>query len=102
MNEFVNTRTLSDGTTVTDTLPLGTNTGLEQIRYRPRVLDDPQFELPAPGLAEAMRLVVAADTLGRYVERPALYDREGLPDPRAGRGCCPGRATPPPWTRSSW
>ncbi len=81
VNTFINTRELSDGTTVVDTLPLGTNTGLEQIRYRPRVLDDATFAMPAPGLAEAMRQVVAADTSGRYVVRPALYDREGLPIP---------------------
>jgi hypothetical protein len=77
VNSYINTRTLGDGTTVVDTLPLGANTGLERIRYRPRVLDDPTFA----GLAEAMRQVVEADTAGRYVERPALYDREGLPIP---------------------
>lgn len=77
VNTFISTRELTDGTTVVDTLPLGTNTGLEQIRYRPRVLDDPRFE----GLAEAMRQVVAADTLGRYAERPPLFDRNGDPVP---------------------
>jgi hypothetical protein len=73
VNNYVEERTLGNGSTVEDTLALGRNTGLEAIRYRPRVLDDERFN----GLAEAMQQVVDSDTLGLYIERPALYDANG-------------------------
>ncbi len=75
VNTFVQRRELSNGTVVRDTLPLGRNTGLEAVRYRPRVLDDPRFV----GLSEAMQVVVDADTLGAYPLRPELYDATGTP-----------------------
>ena len=62
-------------TTETRLLPLGPNTGLERIRYRPRVLDDPEFD----GLAEASSLVAAADPEGLYDDRPPLFDGDGMP-----------------------
>jgi hypothetical protein len=58
---------------VSDTLPLGPNTGLDPIRYRPRVLDDPRFE----DLADSMQVVVDSDPEGRYSDRPPLRDRFG-------------------------
>jgi len=76
VNEYQRELELSDGTIVVQTLPLGLNTGLEDIRYTPVCLSDPTFESPAPGLAEAMRLIVEADSLGLYQSRPSLYDSE--------------------------
>ncbi|MBU0742830.1 hypothetical protein KKG45_03880 [bacterium] len=76
-NTYVQRRELIDGSVVIDTLPLGRNTGLEEIRYTPVCLADPTFEMPAPGLAEAMRQVVEADSLGLFQLRPPLYDSEG-------------------------
>jgi hypothetical protein len=68
----------SDGTLVRrDTLALGLNTGLEANRYVPLCLSDPAYA----GLAEAMSAVVAADTLGRFLSRPPLRDRDGYPRP---------------------
>ncbi|HPF34542.1 MAG TPA: hypothetical protein P5571_03110 [Candidatus Krumholzibacteria bacterium] len=75
VNEFVQTRELTNGATVLDTLPLGRNTGLEAIRYEPRVLSDPRFD----GLAEAMQTVVDTDTIGLYQSRPPLRDALGTP-----------------------
>jgi len=72
-NVYVQTRELIDGSVVTDTLPLGRNTTLEEIRYTPVSLSDPTFE----GLAEAMHQVVALDSLGLYQSRPSLYDSDG-------------------------
>jgi len=64
-------RMASDGSgTVADTLALGENTGLDVARYEPICLVDSRFA----GLAEAMQVVVDADTLGRWVERPPLRD----------------------------
>lgn len=60
-------------TTVIDTLPLGLNTGLEEISYRPRCLDDPQFY----GLSSAMQYIVDADSLGLLSSSPNLFDRFG-------------------------
>jgi hypothetical protein len=56
-------------------LPLGRNTGLEPIRYRPRCLDAPQFA----GLAEVMQAFVDADTAGHHVVMPLLRDSQGRP-----------------------
>lgn len=77
VNSFVNTRQVGS-TTQLDTLPLGANTGLEGIAYRPRVLDDPRFT----GLAEAMQAVVDADPLNVLRSRPPLRRSDGTPDPR--------------------
>ena len=76
VNNYVEERELTDGTVVVDTLPLGRNTGLDDIRYTPICLSDERFMTPEPGLAEAMRLVVEADTLGLYQTRPSLYDSD--------------------------
>ncbi len=62
-----------DNVTYTDTIPLGANTGLDAIEYRPRVLDDPRFD----GLAEAMQAIVDADPEGELLNRPDLRDSEG-------------------------
>jgi len=56
-----------------DTIPLGANTGLEMIAYRPRVLDDPAFA----GLADSMQAVVDADPAGLQKERPRVRDSDG-------------------------
>ena len=77
VNEFDQRRTLADGTVVRDTLPLGANTGLEDIRYVPVLLDDPTYD----GLGEIMQAIVAVDSMGSFSRRPALVDRNGLPVP---------------------
>ncbi len=59
--------------TVLNVLPLGPNTGLDVISYRPIVLDDPRFE----GLAADMQEVVDADVDGLYDDRPPIYDADG-------------------------
>jgi len=61
----------SGGLARRDTLALGRNTGLDHIRYVPRVLSDSRFI----GLADSMQRVVDADSLGAYTERPPLFDR---------------------------
>ena len=76
VNSYLEHLELTDGSVVVDTLPLGANTGFDPIRYVPACLSDPRFEMPEPGLAEAMRRVVEADTLGVFTERPSLYDSE--------------------------
>ena len=43
VDSFIVDYNVGDGNVVHDTLPLGPNTGLEPIRYRPIVLDDPYF-----------------------------------------------------------
>jgi hypothetical protein len=77
VNTFVTTRSVNSVTTL-DTLPLGANTGLEGISYRPRVLDDARFE----GLAEAMQVVVDADPNDLLTVRPSLRLTDGTTDPR--------------------
>jgi hypothetical protein len=66
-----------DDTTIVRRLALGRNTGLEPIRYRPRVLDNPEYA----GLDTAMQLVVDADPEGFFTSRPPLYDALGEPFP---------------------
>jgi hypothetical protein len=61
---------ISPQVTLLDTLPLGRNTGLEEIRYRPVSLDDPRFA----GLEEAMQSVVDAMPFEVARERPPMYD----------------------------
>jgi hypothetical protein len=77
VNTYLQERVLQDGTVVRDTLPLGYNTGLDAIAYRPTCLDDPRFV----GLAEAMQAVVKGDSTGRWSRRPALRDGFGEPIP---------------------
>jgi hypothetical protein len=66
-------REVGHGQVVTDSVALGANTGLTNVAYRPRILDDPALG----GLAAAMQAVVLADTLGRYRTRPSLRDSDG-------------------------
>ncbi len=77
INHFLEERELIDGSVVIDSLPLGRNTGLETIRYTPISLADPTFA----GLADSMRVIVEADTLGLYQLRPPLYDSNLDPIP---------------------
>jgi len=77
VDTYVQSRTLSNGDVVSDTLPLGRNTGLDPIRYRPRVLDDPRYQ----GLAAAMQQVVDNDSTGRITKLPPVFDRLGNPTP---------------------
>ena len=72
VNEWVIERVV-DFRTELDTLPLGANTGMTEIEYRPRVLDDPAYA----GLAEAMQDIVDADTGGALRSRPQLRDSDG-------------------------
>jgi hypothetical protein len=75
VNFFIQERVAGTQTRM-DTLPLGANSGLERIRYYPRILDTdrhPEFV----GLLEAMQEFVDSDTLGRWATRPPLYDGNG-------------------------
>lgn len=63
--------------TVSRSLPLGRNTGLEEIRYTPKVLSDPRFD----GLAAAMQGVVDGRPFAVNRERPSLFDRNGVMEP---------------------
>ncbi len=74
VNTYVSSRTVGV-TTQLDTLPLGANTGLGGIAYRPRILDNPQFA----GLGEAMQSVIDADPEGLLRSRPILRGADGLP-----------------------
>jgi len=76
VNDYV-ARLGAGDTTVLDTLPLGRNTGLDVVAYRPRVLDDSRYA----GLSEAMQVVVDADPQGLLRERPELRDETGMPRP---------------------
>ncbi len=69
-------------------LPLGRNTGLEDARYTPVCLGDPQYE----GLAVAMQTFVDSDRLGRFLTRPPLRDSRGA--------VIPGRESLVPWEAS--
>ena len=71
VNDFLDVRILQTGTVI-DTLPLGGNTGLDGIRYRPRCLDDPEFT----GLAEAMSDYVNGTTVAA-LHLPALRGASG-------------------------
>jgi len=77
VNTFVTTRA-SGNTTQLDTLPLGANTGLEGIRYIPRVLSDPTFA----GMDTVMQAIVDADVINALRSRPDLRLPDGNPDPR--------------------
>lgn len=76
-NHWITSRVI-DGVARYDTLPLGPNTGLEDIIYTPICLADERFM----GLAEAMQAVVDADSAGLLLTRPALRDRNGTPIPK--------------------
>jgi hypothetical protein len=59
-------------------LPLGRNTGFDEVRYRPRILDDPRFE----GLIDSMAVVARNDPLGLYNEQlPPLFIGPAQPNP---------------------
>ena len=72
------TQVVVDGVVYEDTLPLGANTGLDIISYRPKVLDDPRFE----GLAEAMQEVVDNDPNGTLKARPSIRNSDGVVIPQ--------------------
>ncbi|MCP4572480.1 MAG: T9SS type A sorting domain-containing protein [bacterium] len=77
VNSFVNVRE-ENGLTVRDTIPLGANTGLEDITYIPRVLDlaeNPQYT----GLADSMAVVVQRDPDGEWGDKelPYLFNSAG-------------------------
>jgi hypothetical protein len=80
VNHFIETRNLPGNVTAVDTLPLGRNTGLDAIRYVPRILEDPRME----GLAEAMQIIVDRDTLGAFTSRPPIFDARGDTIPGLG------------------
>lgn len=74
VNQFV-TRDVTTGAAI-DTIPLGANTGFDQIAYRPVSLDKPAFA----GLADAMQALVDADPSNRLERRPDVRDRDGRPN----------------------
>lgn len=58
-------------------LPLGRNTGLDDIVYEPDCLDDPRFA----GVAEAMQTLVDSDPYYLWVTRPPVRRADGvIPD----------------------
>jgi hypothetical protein len=72
VNEAIISRDIAN-VTQRDTVSLGFNTGLEEIRHEPSCLSDPRFE----GLAERMAQVVAT---GKYVDphyRPSIRMLDG-------------------------
>ncbi len=77
VNSFI-TQVEVDGVVYEDTLPLGANTGLEVISYRPNVLDDPRFE----DLDVAMQEVVDNDPLALLRARPEIRDSDGIVIPQ--------------------
>ncbi len=79
VNTFVSARSIG-GVTYLDTIPLGANTGLEEVAYRPVSLDDPQFS----GLSDSMQVVVDADSQGRDAVRPPVRDSRGVPNDHYG------------------
>lgn len=69
---------LSEEDTFYVKLPLGRNTGLDDIRYEPTILLDDRFS----GLADSMRVVADNDPDGLYNDAlPPLFDRYGVPLP---------------------
>jgi len=75
--DLVNDMLVPIGGGLNDTVPLGQNTGLEVIAYRPVCLDNPMFA----DLAGAMKAIVDADVEGLLVKHPTLRDRNGTPIP---------------------
>jgi hypothetical protein len=88
VNSYV-TQVVVDGVTYEDTLPLGANTGLEVISYRPKILDDPRFE----GLDVAMQEVVDNDPSGVLRARPEIRNSDGIVIP-AFQGLVPWETYP--------
>ncbi|MHB8078694.1 MAG: EF-hand domain-containing protein [Candidatus Krumholzibacteriia bacterium] len=78
-NSYIRQRVLTSGVTVTDTLPLGANTGLDGIRYTPVCLADTAVGQRFHGLPQAMREIVDQDVNGLLSTIPLLRDREGVP-----------------------
>ena len=81
VNTFITTRELVDHTVVSETLPLGANTGLTSIQYMPVCLADTSFGERFDGLPEAMQEVVDGDVENAWSTRPPLRDRDGIPVP---------------------
>jgi hypothetical protein len=77
VNSYISYREIPGVGTQLDTIPLGANTGLDVVTYRPRCLDNPQFE----GLAEGMQEVVDNDPEGQLSIRPPLRFSDGNPNP---------------------
>jgi len=77
VNSFL-TQVTVDGVTYEDTLPLGSNTGLDVISYHPIILDDPRFD----GLAVAMQEVVDNDPKGNLKARPEIRNSQGVVIPQ--------------------
>jgi hypothetical protein len=80
VNNYVTVRDIQGVGTVYDTIPLGANTGLDVIKYTPRVLDvaeHPEFG----GLEEAMQTVVDNDPENENYEVPPLRLADGSPNP---------------------
>ncbi len=73
VNTFL-TQVEVDGVVYEDTLPLGSNTGLETISYEPSILTDPRFE----GLEVAMQEVVDNDPRGEIRNRPQIRNSDGI------------------------
>jgi hypothetical protein len=72
INSYV-TRREVDGETELDTIPLGANTGMDAVSYRPISLDDPNFA----GLADSMQVVVDSDPRNEMTVRPSVRDGDG-------------------------
>lgn len=73
VNHYISIWETQNGT-VRDTLPLGANTGLENIRYSPRILENPPGP---PGLADSMQVVVDQDKLNQLVTVFPMRDEFG-------------------------
>lgn len=78
-NEYERTLIL-DNQAYVDTLPLGHNTGLDHLIYRPRCLDDPDFA----GLEDAMREAFAQGIHDGRDDRISIRDGEGIVRPGMG------------------
>jgi len=72
VNRYVYGLDYTDGVPL-DTIPLGHNTGLEPIAYRPVCLDDPRHD----GLLDAMTQVLASGAVAGLERLPTLRDGDG-------------------------
>ena len=75
VNNYVTRREI-DNVVYLDTIPLGANTGLEVISYRPVCLDNPAYA----GLADSMQVVVDMDPTNSRITRPPVRNPDGSPD----------------------
>ena len=75
VNNYVSARNIG-GVTQLDTIPLGANTGLGDVAYRPTSLDNPLFV----GLGDSMQVVVDRDPQNRQPVRPPVRDANGIPN----------------------